>query len=88
MNVKISSFNIINYETFFTLKHIQKSLQTGDIRYENKIIQKKNKINAKISTKLCDWRRFDKQKISYTKSIQIWSYSLLDKKAEIWPFCP
>ena len=35
-----------------------------------------------------DWRRFDKQKISYTELIQIWSYSLSDKKAEIWHFCP
>ena len=35
-----------------------------------------------------DCRRFDKQKISYTELIQIWSYSLPDKKAEIWHFCP
>ena len=34
-----------------------------------------------------DWRRFDKQKISYTKLMQIWSYSLADKKAEIWHSC-
>ena len=34
-----------------------------------------------------DWRRFDKQKISYTKLMQIWSYSLSDTKAEIWHFC-
>ena len=27
-----------------------------------------------------DWRRFDKQKIGYTELIQIWSYSLPDKK--------
>ena len=35
-----------------------------------------------------EWRRFDKQKISYTELMQIWNYSLSHKKAEIWYFCP
>ena len=34
-----------------------------------------------------DWRRFDKQKISYTKLIKICSYSLSKKKVETWDFC-
>ena len=33
-------------------------------------------------------KRFDKQKISYTELMEIWSFSLSDKKAEIWHFCP